>query len=197
VTTLDLNYTPLMGLPYPNGLDAPCDFDESWCTFTGAIDDVFTRWEAAINRTTPAAPFAMLQLTTQITIGNGNLVPYDTVVADTAGMTDLDSDLYGITIVKGGRYSIAFYAKQLTGGIVNAQISATAGGQSLAQQNSISHLILDRGAGIGYGNNCDFEVFTFLPGERITMSTFESGASSRTLQEAWLAVCWHADTEVQ
>lgn len=191
---MSLNYTPLLQLPYPNGLDAPCDFDESWCEFTGALDALFAKYEAAVNRTNPAVPAAMLQLTTQITIGNGNAVPFDTVVIDTAGMTDLDSDLYGITIPRSGRYTVAWYFKQATGGVVNGQISGSAG--SSLSGNSISHLTLDRGAGINYGLGTDFEVFTFLQGERITMSTVESGASSRTLIEAWLAVYWHADQEV-
>jgi hypothetical protein len=194
LTPLDLNYTPLMNLPYPNGLDAPCDFDESWCAFTGAIDDVFTKFEQAINRTTPAVPFAMMQLTTQITIGNNNIIPFDTVVADTAGMTDLDSDLYGITIPKTGRYSMAFYFLQATGGVVNGQIVGTMGG--VTSGFTISHQILDRGAGINYGCTTDWEAATLLQGDRITMSTFESGANSRTLIEAWMAVYWHADQEV-
>lgn len=191
--TLSLNNTALMGLPYPNGLDRPCDWDESWCKFTGAVDDVFTKWEAAINRTVPAVPFAMLQLTQTITVGNFAAVPFDTVVADTAAMTDLDSDPYGIIIPKTARYTIAWYFKQLTGGApINAQISGTAG----TSQFGIQHLILDRNLALGYGNNTDFEVFTFLQGDRITLTTFESGAPSRTILEAWLAVYWHADQEM-
>lgn len=191
---MSLNQTALMKLPYPNGIDRPCDFDDSWCTFTSAIDAIFTRWEAAINRTTPAAPFAMLQLTKSIATGNNNLVPYDTVVADTAGMTDLDADIYGITVPKAGRYSIAFYVRQETGAVVNAQISATV--TSSLSNNTMTHQILDRGAGGTYGWMTDFDVWTLLQGDRLTMSTFESGATSRTLIEAWLAVYWHADTEM-
>jgi hypothetical protein len=189
-----LSATTLMGLRYPSALDRPCDFDESWCAFTGDIDAVFTKFEQAINRTVPAAPFAMLQLTTQISIGNSNLVPFDTVVADTAGMTDLDSDLYGITVPKAGRYTIAWYFKQLTGGLLNQQIS----GQVIASKSSFNfnHVILDRNLALGYGNTADWEAASLLEGDRVTLNTFESGVTTRTLLEAWLAVYWHADQEV-
>lgn len=189
-----LNKTALMSLPYPNGLDRPCDWDESWCTFTSAIDAVFTKWENAINRTVPAVPFAMLQLTSQITIANFANIPFDTVVADTAGMTDLDSDVYGITIPKTARYTIAWYFKQLTGGIVNGQISGFS--NAAASGLSLQHLILDRNVALGYGDTTDTEVFTLLQGDRVVLNTVESGANSRTILEAWLAVYWHADQEV-
>lgn len=186
-----LSNTPLLGFPYPGSLDRPCDFDESWCLFTGALDDAFARFESALDRMNPAVPAAMLQLTTQISIGNGNAIPFDTVVIDTAGMTDLDSDLYGITIPIDGRYTIAGYNKQLTGGLLNQQISMTVGSPS----TGIQHLILDRNVALGYGNVVDFDVFSFAAGDRITMTTFESGTTARTLLEAWMAVYWHADQE--
>jgi hypothetical protein len=191
-----LNATPLLGLPYPNGLDRPCDFDDSWCTFTAAIDALFTTWEAAINRTTPAVPFAMLQMTTVMNIGNNNLVPFDTVVADTAGMTDLDSDLYGITIPRTGRYTVAYGFNQQSGLVVNAQIDGILTGSVAGQL--VSHLTLDRGtiSGPGYGNMADYDAVTLMEGERVTFSTFESGANSRVLLEAWMAVYWHSDQEV-
>jgi hypothetical protein len=186
-----LNQTTLMKLRYPNALDKPCDWDESWCTFTGDIDAVFTKWENGLNRSYPAVPFAMLQLTAQVNVGNSQPVPFDTVVVDTAGMTDLDADPYGIIIPKTARYTVAWYFKQLTGGIVNGQISGSGG-----TVPTIQHLILDRNIALGYGNTTDFDVFTFLQGDRIVLTTFESGATSRTILEAWLAVYWHADQEM-
>ena len=186
-----MNITPLMGLHYPGPGDAPCDFDDDWCTFTGDIDAVFDKWEAGLNRTLPAVPAAVLLLTTAaaapVTILNFNPVPFTEVVLDTAGMTSLDADPYGITIRISGRYTVAAYTEQDTSGSVDAQSSISAG--------PISNIILDRGAGVQYYNNAYTAVVDLTEGTRVTLTTFVSPAPTRICRGAWLAVVWHSDTE--
>src|SRR5688500_14304081 len=99
--------TPIFSLPYPGPSDAPCDFAEQWCDFTEAIDGVFTTFEAGIARTMPVIPLAIMRLTTVQLIPNLQRVPFDAVAADTAGMTDIASDPFHITITRAGRYTVS------------------------------------------------------------------------------------------
>ena len=187
-----MNVTPLMGLPYPNGLDAPCDFDDDWCAFTAALDSVFAKFETGLQRTYPAIPIAVVQLTTTITILNFNPVPWDTVAIDTAGMTDLDADPYGIVLPRSGRYTAAAFLQQDTSGIVDSQSVMTIQGFS---ERNVDNIILNRGAGIPYYNNCYQAVISGTQGTRLTLTTFVSGASSRTARGGWMAIYWHSDSE--
>lgn len=191
------NLTPNMLLPYPNGLDAPCDFDVQWCEFTSAIDAVFDRFEGALARTYPAVPAAILQVTTPVPVSN-NIIPFDTVAIDTADMTDIDADPYTITIKVAGRYTLGGYTGEQTviGGpytpsiIINVTPSDPLG----APQSTI----LDFGTlNINFGNNVHWEVMTLAVGTRVRLITQNGGVSGfRSIDEAWLAVYWHADQEL-
>lgn len=187
-----MNLTPLMGLPYPAPGDAPCDFDEQWCQFTAAVDAIFDVWEAGLDRAYPAVPAAVMQLTTTtaapVTILNFNPVPFTEVVLDTAGMTDMDADPYGITVKISGRYSCALFTQQDTSGAVDSQSQIS----GPASQNNI---ILDRGAGVTYYNNSYLCVQDLTAGTRVTLTTFVSPAPTRTLRAALMAVVWHSDSE--
>lgn len=181
-----MNVTPLMGLPYPNGLDAPCDFDDDWCTFTSAIDAVFAKFEAGLQRSYPAIPIAVVQLTTTITILNFNPVPWDTVAIDTAGMTDLDADPYGIVLPRSGRYTAAACLQQPASGGVNVQSVMTIAG---FPERNVSSTVLDN------DNNVYQAVISGIEGTRLTLTTFVSGFSTRTLFSGWMAIFWHSDSE--
>lgn len=187
-----MNVTPLMGLPYPNGLDAPCDFDDDWCTFTAALDAVFTKFDSGLQRSYPAIPIAVVQLTSTITILNFNPVPWDTVTIDTAGMTDLDADPYGIVLPRSGRYTAAAYLQQNTAPGVNTQSQMTI--QGFPERN-VDNIILDRGAGVTYYNNCYQAVISGTEGTRLALTTFVSGFPTRTALGGWMAVYWHSDSE--
>lgn len=190
-----MNVTPLMGLPYPNGLDAPCDFDDDWCAFTSALDEVFTKFESGLQRSYPAIPIAILQITAPITILNFNPIPFDTVTVDTANMTDLDADPYAIVIPKSARYTAAAALRQNPSGGTNIQSVLTIANANVAN-GGIDNTINDRGAGATvYYNNVFFPVFDALEGDRITLTTFVSGFPTRTAVNGWLAIYWHSDTE--
>jgi hypothetical protein len=182
-----VNLTALMQLPYPGPGDAPCDFDEQWCQFTSAIDGVFDRWEAGLSRAYPAIAAAKLLQTETITIINGNPIVMSEVTLDTAAMTNMDADPYGITVRRAGRYTV-------WGTIIETDTSGGAGAQSvltldfIGEQNTIT--VLSAGE---YRNVVYVPVVSLPEGARITMSPFLSGQAIRTARWASLAVVWHSD----
>lgn len=187
-----MNVTPLMGLLYPGPTDAPCDFDEQWCTFTAGIDAIFDKWQAGLQRAYPAIPAAVMQLTTDpatpVTILNFNPVAFTEVVLDTAGMTDMDADPYAITVPFSARWTCALFTQQDTGGVADQQ-------SSIFGPNNQGNIILDRGAGVTYYNHSYIAVQDLVAGTRVTLTTFVSPAPTRILRAAWLSVAWHSDSE--
>src|SRR5688500_14787019 len=141
------NNTFNFNLPYPSGTDRPCDFAEPWCDFTTAIDAVFAVFQAAIDRTIPVVPMAILLQTTQRSILNFAPLIFDTVVADTAGMTDIDVDPFSITIRRPGRYTVAAYVQKPTVGapFVPAEFSIF-----IEPDNDAQGELIDRGSGVTY-----------------------------------------------
>lgn len=181
-----MNVTTLMGLPYPSPTDAPCDFDEQWCQFTSAIDTIFDRWEAGLNRAYPAIPAAKMRQTEPTQVFNSRKIPFSEVTFDSAGFTNIDADPYTITIPRTGRYS-------LCGFIEEADASGGAGAQSVIsvgflEQNSI--LVLGAGT---YRNSVYWPVMDLQEGTEIQLFPFLSGQSQRTIFEASMAVYWHSD----
>lgn len=182
--------TPLMGLPYPGPDDAPCDFDDDWCAFTGALDGVFDKWEAGLDRAYPAIAGAKLLLTEITSIGNFNPIPFTEVDFDTAGMTNLDADPFGITVQRAGRYTIAaFLEEDLASGGAGAQEVLFIQWPSF---NSESNEVLVLGAGT-YRENTYWPVVDLLEGARVTLTSFLSAQPTRTARQAWLSVMWHSD----
>lgn len=187
------NSTTLFALPYPSNTDAPCDFDEQWCDFTEALDDVFDTFQSAIDRTIPVIPMAIMQMTSSHSVVNFNDMPFDTVLVDTAGMTDVDVDPFHITVRRPGRYTVAAFVGKPTAGapIVPAETSIFSAPRFNAQAE-----VVDRGAGVLYYLNAYWAVETYAAGEQISLS-FSSGTQQAfTIDIAWLAVIWHSDTEV-
>lgn len=182
-----VNETALLKLPYPGPDDAPCDFDEGWCQFTSAIDGFFDKWEAGLNRAYPAIPGAKMLLTVNTTIQNFNPVPFTEVEFDTAGMTNMDADPYGIVVPRAGRYTIgAFLYEDDASGGGGASSDIIIG--FVNEQNQI--LILGAGA---YRNHVYVPVIDLNEGTRITLTSFISAQPIRTARQAWLSVSWHSD----
>ena len=185
-----MNVTPLMGLPYPGPGDAPCDFDEQWCQFTGAIDAVFDKWEAGLSRAYPAIPAAKMLLTEITPIQNFNPIPFTEVEFDTAGMTQMDADPYGITCRRAGRYTVAaFLAEDTASGGAGAQAALVI--SILGSFTEFSDILI-LGAGT-YRENTYWPVMDLAEGDRLVLTTFLSSQPNRTARSAWLSVSWHSD----
>ena len=112
--------TPVYGLPYPDALDAPCDFPEDWCAFTAAVDGVLDRFELGAQRVIPAIPIAKVMITSQVVIAEGAAFPWDTVAVDTAGWTDFDADNRIITVSRSARYSTVVAVILAPTGVANS-----------------------------------------------------------------------------
>lgn len=184
-----MNNTALMGLPYPSATDAPCDFDEGWCQFTSAVDAVFDRWEAGLNRAYPAIPAAKMRQTELTTVFNSTQIQFSEVTFDTAGMTNMDGDPYTITCQRAGRYTLAaFILENDASGGAGAQSVLTISSFNASESNTI--LVLTAGQ---YRNSVYWPVVSLNAGDRIQLQPFLSGQSQRTINQASLAVLWHSD----
>lgn len=181
--------TALMALPFPGPADAPCDFDDDWCEFTGAIDALFDRWESGLNRAYPAVPAAKMRQTELTTIFNSTQIAFSEVTLDTAGMTNMDADPYTITIPRTGRYTLSAFIEEVdASGGAGAQSVLTIAAFFASEQN----VILVLGAGT-YRNSTYWPVVSLPAGARVQLQPFLSGQNQRTIIEASLAVVWHSD----
>lgn len=187
------NQTANFALPYPSATDEPCDFAQQWCDFTDAIDDVFAVFQSAIDRTIPVIPMAILQMTTSNSVINFNDIRFDTVLVDTARMTDIDVDPFHVTVHRPGRYTVAVFVAKPTAGAPFVPLVTSIFNQIDANAQAD---VVDRGAGVEYYLNGYWAVQTYTAGTQISL-TFGSGAQQAfTIDLAWLAVIWHSDTEV-
>lgn len=104
--------TPLYGLPYAEGSDAPCDIGETLCAFADAVETQLDLLDAVVDRVADTVPMVQVKLTTPLTTvstGNTNItVPFDTVSFDTADMVALADNPYRITLPRQGRYLVSF-----------------------------------------------------------------------------------------
>lgn len=185
-------HTTNFDLPYPVSTDEPCDFAEQWCDFTDALDDVFTGFQVTLGRTMPVVPLAIMEQTIQRSVANNAEIPFDTVLADTAGMTDIDSDLYHITIQRPGRYVVAAGLQKLT---VGAPFVTAFTGISATGKFSAQAMLYDRGAGITYFLNAYHTVETYAAGDKVGLSYSVGTQNFFLIDASWLAVIWHSDTE--
>ncbi len=192
------NFTPNFNLPYPAATDEPCDFDAQWCDFTEAIDTVFATFQAGIDRSVPTIPIAMLQQTAPRSILNLEETLFDTVVIDTAGMTDIDSDPFHIYLRRPGVYTLAAGMKfpspniSLNGFLAVELTQTFFGGFTVSVQNQS----LDRGPGVDYHISA-YGAARLLPQNLGIGLTHNFGNQSvKTITSSWLAVFWHADTMV-
>jgi hypothetical protein len=181
--------TANFSLPYPAPSDDPCLFAEQWCDFTDAIDAVIANFTLGADRAVPLIPAAMLRATITRAILPGNPIPFDEVVFDTAGMTDLDADPYHIFIRQPGRYTTAAFFSKVSSGAVNSVTTL--------QMENIQGHILDRGAGPAYYLPLYSPSQNFLTvGTEVSIEYFSGSNSPQDIDSAWMSVFWHADTEV-
>lgn len=184
--------TALMGLLYPGPGDAPCDFDDQWCGFTDGIDTIFDRWEARLNRAYPAIAAAKMLMTEITLIGNSNPIPMTEVELDTAGMTNMDADPYGITVQRAGRYTVAGFLEEInqSGGLgAQSGLSITVNSVPV-ESNGILVLV-----GGTYRNTVYWPVLSLSARDRVTLTSFLSAQPVRTAHRASLSVSWHSDVE--
>lgn len=183
-------------LPYPNGSDAPCDFAQQWCDFTDAINNVMAFFQAGIDRAIPVIPAALLRTSISRSIPDRNPIPFDEVVLDTAGMTDLDADPYRITIPRTGRYTVsAFISKQTNGVLTPSEIGLRAENE-LTLDFHVNASILDLGVAVTYYVPASTPALSLVSGDRVQIAVNSGTFVSQTIDSAWLAVIWHSDTEV-
>lgn len=186
-------------LPYPTGTDAPCDFAEQWCDFTDAIEAVLGTFQAGIDRAIPVVPAVLVRTLLTHNIANGQKIPFNEVVLDTAAMSDLDADPYSITIQRPGRYTLAAYLEKGTSTVANSQLTLfiDANMAPLGGNDPIngSWTILDRGVALTYSLPAYSAVSSLQAGTKI--STFFNAAlpGLNTITMAWLCAFWHSDNE--
>jgi len=187
--------TPNFGLPYPSPSDEPCDFAEQWCDFTEAIDAVFATFQEAIDRTVPTIPIAAIRKTTASSVQNLVPIPFDTVLVDTADMTELDVDSFHINVTRRGRYTVVGFLEKLSAGTpLNGQITMLISGNTVGSVALAGGI--ERGGAFVYRFNAFLPVISLEVGEQVSL-LFNTGASgSSTVNLASLSLAWHSDTEV-
>lgn len=189
------NTTTNFALPYPAPSDEPCDFPQQWCDFTNAIDAVLDGFQTTIDRTVPVIPVALLQQSVPTTVINGGAIPFDTLLVDTAGMTDMDNTPYQITIRRTGRYTVAggllcptesppFPPAFVGIGIDEPGVNFATFDFGYVGPNNILHL------------TASMPVATLTAGEEVILFLFRGSVGSFPIESAWLGVFWHSDTEV-
>ena len=187
--------TPNFDLPYPGSGDAPCEFGQQWCEFTESVEGVLDGFQTTLDRTVPIIPVALLQAPESQVITSGTFVSFDTVLIDTARMTDMDLNPFGITITRAGRYT-------LTGGMIVPPESLP------FPPNFVGIAIIEPGLNFStfdysYSNpeniiymNVGVPVVSLNVGEQVALMLIRGSVADYTVQTAWLGVAWHSDTEV-
>lgn len=189
------NTTTNFALPYPAPGDEPCDFPQQWCDFTDAIDVILDGFQATIDRTVPVIPVALLQQLTPMFVTNGAAIPFNTLMVDTANMTDMDNNPYQIMIRRTGRYTVA-------GGMIvpteNPAFPPSFVGITI-DEPSIQFSTFDYNVP-GPNNlihmNSTVPVATLNAGEAVQLMLNRGAVGSFQIENAWLGVFWHSDTEV-
>lgn len=184
------DFTPNFDLPYPSPTDRPCDFATQWCEFTGAVNSVLDVFTAGADRAEPVIPAALARMSVGRNVINLNPIPFDEIVMDTAGMTDLDADPYTITVQQTGRYTVAGFVEKASSGVVDSQLGL------FIDPTSIVWVIIDRGVGPSYWLPAYTPSYPLNAGETVQLRYNSGTATSQMVFTAWLAVIWHADTEV-
>lgn len=184
--------TPVYDLPFPDALDAPCDFPEDWCAFTVAVDAVLDRLELGAQRVIPAIPIAKVMITEPVTLTAGQAFPWDTVAIDTAGWTNFDEDNRILTVSRTARYSVLGAALVGPSGLANSSYVLFIDNVLFTDPDYLDRNIAGVNIGITTQNDSD----EIAVGTEISMNIIRSGSSGTIpLQSASLTVFWHADEE--
>lgn len=183
MTLLTANFA----LPYPDALDEPCDFAEDWCAFTDAVNGVATRYENTVNRTVPTIPMAVLVLDQPVVIIDDGVIPFDSVIVNTAGWVDFDSSTSDIVTDRAGRFvataSAIIDTPLLAGTGVTLQINTgipMSDGQLDRAQSSLGL--------------CTTNIITLTGPIAHNVRVSRTGTGDIRVNTATFAVWWHADT---
>lgn len=106
--------TPIYGLTYPIGSDAPCDQSETWCDFAAAVEAQLDRLDLIVGRTDTAIPMAKVSISLPQALASQ--ITFDTVDEDTDNMVDLSESANFIFARRTGLYRVRFYMEVGTTG---------------------------------------------------------------------------------
>lgn len=181
-------FTPNFALPYPDALDAPCDFAEDWCAFTSAVNAVATRFEATVNRTVPTIPMARMELVTPVTLLDGSLIPFNSVSVNTAGWVDFDASATDIVTDRAGYFVCVADANISSTGVLGQQIaisinSGVPGGDGQTDR-----------AVTAMGFCCAHIIANLTTPLAHNVRVTRNSVGSLTVLSASFSVWWHADT---
>jgi hypothetical protein len=174
------------------GTDAPCDFAEDWCAVAAEINAKLATYQQALARVYPAIPIALLRLTETVAAPVLVPIPFSEVVADTAGMTDMDADPTAITVQKAGRYVVRGWLRTEQSGILNNIINARIASDSTPPQFEINGFALDR-AVISIGVSGYESIISVGAGAQIRL--MQASLNTLNIIAASFCVAWHSDTE--
>ena len=183
------SYTTNFAFPYPDGSNAPCDFDTDWCNFTNSVQDLFDTYQAIVDRTVPVLPMATLLVTTPVTIVSGAEIPFDTVRVDTAGWVDFDADPFGITTDRAGRFVAhgwAVFSSTTLNNYINLRIRYD--GHIQNPDDSFN----DQAQGVGIAG-CTAYLAALTTATRWVLSATSGTGSNLIVEAAEYNVIWHAD----
>lgn len=190
------NTTANFALPYPNSLDAPCDFAEQWCDFTDAVEAVLAGFQESVDRTYPVVPMAQLRQTEQTAYAsdtNSVALDYDTVSFDTAGFVDFDASSNEITVDRAGVF--LWLGNETAGPVGLNTIQAIL---VPVQVNPLlvttqTNVLLDRNAqdigNLGVGT----EVYSTSTSRGMAF-TVSAAPFAATIRHSHLTTLWHSDT---
>lgn len=128
--------TPILGLPYAEGSDAPCDINDTLCEFAEAVESALDALDSMVDRTIDTVPMVQVKLTaplTTVSAGGSTVitVPFDTISFDTANMVSLAMNPYRITLPRQGRY-LASWQLQMSSVPLNDTVTARLLGSSVS-----------------------------------------------------------------
>jgi len=182
--------TPTYNLPYPGGLDEPCDFAEDWCAFTAAASAVLDSFQAVADRTNPSVPIGKMELSTLTTIAKGSPIPFDSVTINNANFVDFDASNSSMTIGRPGRYVIILNVFMSTSGVALSRFLP----QIFA--NTVSLVTADEldlaTTSVSFVEQA-FHSTTIAPFTISATMEQSSAVTTVTIQRAMLSVFWHSD----
>lgn len=106
--------TPIYGLPYIIGSDAPCDQSETWCDFAAAVETQLDRLDLIVARTNTVIPMAKVSLSLPQALSS--TLNFDTVDEDTDDMVDFSESPRFIFARRTGIFRVRFYTEVGTTG---------------------------------------------------------------------------------
>jgi len=102
--------TPIYGLEYQTGSDRPCDAPEVWCNFAQSVEDQLDIIDTSMSTSIVTVPQFAVSVAGGFTLSPADLVPFDTVLADTANIVDLSSNKYTFRLPMAGRWFLYYQA---------------------------------------------------------------------------------------